>query len=202
MHPTLRRYWIQLTADRKKFGLLCAMVAVGMLLWARIVIISNVPRTATATNEDEQVEILNTADSTLYTSASREKSQVNIQLDRRPERDPFVIDPVFFPKPDIGAASSSNDDKSAANPVEDSESREARLMARLKEATGRLTLEAVMSGPPPMAIISGKAYRIGQTITTGTSQEYEFVLKEVSHRTVTLDFEGRKFELRMTQLGQ
>ena len=48
MSPKLRRIWIQLTTDRKRFGILCAMVALGLLLWGRLIVVSNLPRTAVA----------------------------------------------------------------------------------------------------------------------------------------------------------
>ena len=48
MNVLLLRLWIQATADRKRFGLFGVLLAVGMLLWARIIVISNPPRTAVA----------------------------------------------------------------------------------------------------------------------------------------------------------
>ena len=48
MMVKLRRLWIQLTADRKRFGALSVLLVLGLLLWARIIVISNLPRTAVA----------------------------------------------------------------------------------------------------------------------------------------------------------
>ena len=48
MQLVLRRLWIQITSDRKRFGLLCAMLLIGLLLWGRIIVTSNLPRTAIA----------------------------------------------------------------------------------------------------------------------------------------------------------
>ena len=35
MTPRFRRVWLQLTADKRRFGVLCAAITVGLLLWAR-----------------------------------------------------------------------------------------------------------------------------------------------------------------------
>ena len=43
-----RRLTIQMTADRRKFGVLCALTALGLLFWARIIVINNLPRTVLA----------------------------------------------------------------------------------------------------------------------------------------------------------
>ena len=48
MQLVLRRLWIQITSDRKRFGLLCAMLLIGLLLWGRIIVTSNLPRMAVA----------------------------------------------------------------------------------------------------------------------------------------------------------
>ena len=48
MSVLLRRLWIQITADRRRFGVFCALVALGFLLWARIIVISNIPKDAVA----------------------------------------------------------------------------------------------------------------------------------------------------------
>ena len=47
----LRRLWIQITSDRKRFGVLCAMLVLGLLLWGRIIVTTNLPRTAMAVDD-------------------------------------------------------------------------------------------------------------------------------------------------------
>lgn len=204
MQSTLRRFWIQLSADRKKFGLLCTMLAVGLLLWARIIVISNVPRTATATGENKVGAAATLPEDVIRDSSARTtpgREPISLRMDRTPRRDPFVIDQDFFPKPTIADASSAEANKLPAHPAEDAESREARRQARLEQALAGLKLEAVMTGAS-VALINGQTYRVGASIPAGKDQELEFVLKDVRQRTVLLEFEGRKFELRMTQPGQ
>ena len=59
MNEWLQRIWIQLTADKRRFGALVVVVAVGMLFWARIIIISQPPQRAVADDDPVGVISLN-----------------------------------------------------------------------------------------------------------------------------------------------
>lgn len=48
MKRKLNRLWRQATADKKKFGMLVTVLAVGLLLWGRLILLEKVPRHATA----------------------------------------------------------------------------------------------------------------------------------------------------------
>ena len=43
--------WAWLTASRKRFSLALSVVIVGLLLWSRLIMLSNMPRTAIADDE-------------------------------------------------------------------------------------------------------------------------------------------------------
>ena len=47
MQDQLRQAWRQLTADKKKLGLMVGLMAVGLLLWGRLML-KQVPQVATA----------------------------------------------------------------------------------------------------------------------------------------------------------
>ena len=64
----------------------------------------------------------------------------------------------------------------------------------------RFTLEAVMQRRP-MAVISGKTYRLHDVIPAMNSDQVRFELVNVGHRSVTLEYEGRRFVLRMKLPG-
>ena len=49
MQEQLQRAWRQLTADKKKLGLMVGLMAVGLLLWGRLML-KQVPQVATATD--------------------------------------------------------------------------------------------------------------------------------------------------------
>ena len=44
----LKRMWIQLTTDKRRFGLFCAALGIGLLLWARLIVVANIPKHAIA----------------------------------------------------------------------------------------------------------------------------------------------------------
>jgi hypothetical protein len=46
-------------------------------------------------------------------------------------------------------------------------------------------------------VISGKTYQLGDPIPAFKNEEIRFTLVEVSQRSVTLEYEGREFELKM-----
>ena len=47
----LRRFGVRLTADRRRFGILCMLMAVALLFWTRLIVIKRIPRTALAETE-------------------------------------------------------------------------------------------------------------------------------------------------------
>lgn len=48
-----RRFWTWLNADRKRFSVACLLTLFGLLLWSRLILVSNMPRTAIADDEEE-----------------------------------------------------------------------------------------------------------------------------------------------------
>lgn len=197
MTVQLRRMWIQLTADRKRFGVLCGVIAVALLLWSRIIVISNVPRTAVAEDHPEADVVAERLLGALNWSENDSlRPATQVTLERRPRRDPFVISIEHFPKPEAIDTSAEDRDKSAGEPAENAEAREARITARLRELVEGLSLEAVMSGPPPMALIDGVSYRVGDAVPAGTN-DTTFTLVEVGQRRVVLEIQERRFTLDM-----
>ncbi len=189
MPVVLRRLWIQITADRKRFGLFGVLLAVGMLLWARIIVISNPPRTAVAvpgaiapTPPDEP--------------DNRLSPPLRVTLARWPDRDPFTINPEVFPKPTPLVDLDPDRGKLQVQPTEDPEQAEARFRAQLRALVDRFKLEAVMR-KPPLAVISGKTYQLGDPIPAFENEEIRFTLLVVGERSVTLEYESREFELKM-----
>ena len=52
MYTLTRRCWAWLTASKPRFSFACALLVVGLLLWARLILVSNMPRTAVADDEE------------------------------------------------------------------------------------------------------------------------------------------------------
>lgn len=197
MRSRLRRAWIRVTADRRKFGMLCAIVGLALLLWARLLIISDMPRTAIARPEAGE----GGAD-TAPTPAESDKSDPPIRatLYVDPSRDPFAVDDRYFPRPTPLSDLPADLGKSNGKEVEDPREAEARVRARLQDLVDRFTLDAVMS-TGGMAVIDGATIRIGDSVAAKGSERISFSLAEVRQRSVVFIYEGRRFELKMTGPG-
>lgn len=191
----LRRLWIKLTADRKRFATLCIAVCVGMLLWARLIVISNAPRTAIA---DENVA-LDDAIEDDATPSDIEKAPIHVVLSERPEQDPFVINPNYFPDLAPVDENAGDQGKSDLQPAEDPELVERRFVVHLRTMVDGFTLEGVMVGAN-LAVIDGETYRQGDSIVS-SSEQIRFTLAEVKERSVILANEDRRFELKMSSPG-
>ena len=193
MSVLLRRLWIQVTADRRRFGLFCALVALGFLLWARIIVISNIPKEAVANPKPSQPKQPN--GSTAGTDNTADEP-VQVAMARRPLRDPFEINPLYFPNGAVVVQNPQVDPKLPPNGAENPDQAEARLEFQLRALIDRFKLEAVMGGNP-MAVISGQRYGLGAEVPAIGNEMIVFRLVDIEHRTVTLDFEGRRFVLKM-----
>ena len=186
----LRRIGLQISANRRQFGLLCGAVAVAMLLWARLIIVGNMPRMAMALPEP------GAQPSAAELATDVTENVIRVELDDRPGRDPFQIPFAHFPpirQPDVFLVKAP---KSDFEPVEDSAEVEANLRRQLQMLVDAMSLDAVMPSAS-LAIINGQTTETGQTVRAGRSGEHEFLLREVRQRSVTLEYEGRRFELNM-----
>ncbi len=196
----LRRLWIQVTADRKRFGLLCGTLAVGLLLWARLIVVSNLPRTVVA---DEPLPMPDQSSPTAAASSAsdnRDRHSLRVELSRVPIGDPFEISAKHFPKPTPVIVLTQEEAKSRGEATENPEQAEARLTEQLRALVDRFDLEAVMQGRP-MVAISGRTYRLHDWIPARGNDQIRFQLVNVGHRSVVLECEGRQFELQMKSPG-
>ncbi len=203
MSVMLQRLWIQLTADRRKFGVLCAALAVGLLLWARIILTSSVPRTAVADKATVVAASPPTqADDGLEMAMARLRSRRKpIELDERPMRDPFVISPVHFPNRTSQGLHPADQGKFTDQEADAFVDAAARRLATLQALAAGLRLEAAMSGAG-IGVISGHTARLGDFIPAVGNPDVKFELIEVNHRSVVLRFEEYTFELHMANPGK
>ena len=184
LNMLLRRFMVTLTADRRKFGVFCALLTLGLLFWARIIVIKNLPRTVMA--DGEGVAALVDSGAPSDGQSDKNGSEVrSVSLDLQPERDPFLLNDAYFPDSEKPASELGDGRKSPPSSSEEPE-----------QAISRLHLEAVMQGNP-MAVISGRTYRPGDWIQAGGTESLQFMLLEVRRRSVVLEHAGRHFELRL-----
>lgn len=212
MSKSLRRMWIQLTADRRRFGVLCATLGVGLLLWARLIIVSNVPRTAVA--DPGRSSAIDAAPKSPSAAADkpvgsrggaagkdarRSSEPIAVTLHGDFRRDPFVISPEHFPKASASPEVKQEAGKLPTEPAEDPFQTQARREARLRELLGSVKLEAAMGSS--MAVIDGKRYRVGDRLPAQGKERVEFTLVEVKQRSIVLEHQGVRFEVVMSLPG-
>ena len=193
----LKRVWIMLTADRRRFGILCTAIGLGLLLWARIIIISNMPRQAIA---DPESSIEETGAETGETRSYKSRPAIKVMMSERPIRDPFIINTAYFPESTHVVPIGPEQDKSAVQQVEDPELAERRHSAQFRALADQFRLKAVMTGGG-MAVLDGRTYRIGDSIRASGGQVF-FRLTEVRQRSVILEVGDRQFELKMSSPGR
>ncbi len=198
MMVLFKRYWLQLTADRRKFGALCGVLCVALLLWARLIVVSNMPRTAVADEDDP--EPASERPVTKATSDNGSDAPVRVALQSHPDRDPFVVSDNHFPKPTQVGALAPEAEKSLAQQTEDPEQAEALYRARLQALVNQLTLDAAMSSAS-LAVIGGRTFQAGGKVPAQDGGQTVFTLAEVRKRSVILEFKGRRFELEMSNSG-
>ncbi len=197
MNVWIQRLWIQLTSDRKRFGALCLMVLIGLLLWSRVILVSKPPQTAIADEEsDGQTETTDEASG----NETPEKTPVEVLLDGDTRRDPFRISSTHFPKPTSLDDKAEKTGKSGEDADDESVDEETLRTRQLQELADQLELEAVMTGRP-MAIINGQTYQRGADVPAPGDTPESFRLVEVNTLSVVLECEGRRFELHLRAPG-
>jgi hypothetical protein len=195
----VRRAWLQITADRRRFGMLCAMCCIGLLLWARIIIIAKLPRTAVADGQANAQQT--TSQRGMGGSDNRDRKPLMISLWDQPRRDPFLIQEDYYPRSTPFTTLNGEAGKSGPKQAETPERVEARLVEHLRAQVREMKLQAVMTGSP-MAVIDGRMYRPGSRIPAPKDEQIRFLLVEVRERSVILEFEGRRFTLEVPFPGE
>ena len=209
MPVVFQRIWIQLTSDRKRFAALCAMIVAGLLLWSRIILISNIPRTAVAGETAATAGLKASGDGSLAAGPGRgadnSKPIARIELWRAPIRDPFLINPSFFPKSNEPEQITPVPDKLLTQDAEVP----AAAAARATRQANVYRLTAVMSAQE-LAVINERVYRKGDEIAPPRDLKEsvlaKFTLMEVRDTSVEIQTEANgsvfKFVLKLNQPGQ
>lgn len=162
----------------------------GLLLWARIKILTNIPRTAIADPGDgAPVLVRNRPDLA---------EPQELRVPGRPATDPFRIDDAVFPVPARPAESSRAGAKVAGGNAEEIDPAQVRERERAAMAAS-FRVQAAGKGME-IAIVDGRTIRVGQSIeaTDGTA----FRLVEVGGEGVVLECEGTRYEVSIARPGR
>lgn len=162
----------------------------GLLLWARIKILTNIPRTAIADPGDgAPVLVRNRPDLA---------EPQELRVPGRPATDPFRIDDAVFPVPVRPEVSSRTGAKVAAGNAEEIDP----AMVRERERSAMAAAFRVQAAGEGMgiAVVGGRTVKVGQSIEgpDGTA----FRLVEVRGEGVVLECEGARYEVTIARPGR
>ena len=178
MNDQLKRLFDRATADKKKLGMMLGLLAVGLLLWGRLML-KQVPQVATATGGGAVAAAVQGGDAT---RAGRET--VKLALPTPVERDLFALAADRYRAIPIETKSQPNLPKLDLGPSDESVRR-----AVLEDARG-LRLQSVTLGDVPAAFINGRLVRLNATIDG-------FTLLHCDERSAVLEKHGTKVRIRM-----
>ena len=95
-----RRMSVRLTADRKRFSLLCMLTAVALVFWTKLILVDRPGTVAMAeTKVDEAIE---------HPVINAPKDPVRVILPEKPERNPFSVSAAHFPVAEESTLASGN----------------------------------------------------------------------------------------------
>lgn len=204
----LRRLYIQATADRRRLGVLCALMLLGVVLWGRNIL--------KAQNETRGSQGSTSAGETPDRSPETDNPgppPIQVALDRVPNRDPLSVDVRAFPRPNQIVVLPNENPKPGDDEAENERQR------RLQSLANRFELEAVMIGRP-LAVINGKTYRTRDYIPQNENErklsykvpavgkpETEFELVDIVSREdqgdreyltyVVLEYQGARYRVHL-----
>lgn len=187
MRSHIKRLWVQVTHNRKRFGIMCTLLVVSLLLWGRLIILQDVPRTGYATPEDTPEATASAADSS-ETAALEELPVKEVEFATEPRRN------IFMPSDWNSSQSSQLESTPLLTPKSDSdpsdvENRDARHAARIRQEGEALRLDSLLLGARPIAVINGNVITIGDAVDG-------FVLEKVLDWGVVLVKENVRVELK------
>jgi hypothetical protein len=150
----------ELKADRKKATAFCAVMAVGLLLWGRLLIGDDVPRVATATPDPSAAVAAATGPAApARRAAPARPATVELRRAGDPPRDLFDFDPSPY-KPTPDHAAGQGPAKLPRHPAD-----ESPATATVLEQARSLQVQSVVKhGAAPKALINGRLVNVGETI--------------------------------------
>ena len=164
---SIRRLSLQLTADRRRFAIFCGLLALGMLFWTRLIVIQDMPRVAMADPSENSAETSENNPVSNTTIAKRV-----VLLPEGPIRNPFQVNPNYYPLLEDIEESLDEDSKSEVLPTD-----------IVRSALHSHRLEAVMG---TVVVISGQTCRAGANVRDVTGGGHRIELAEVRDRSVVI----------------
>lgn len=208
MKQTVRYCWSWLTASRGRFSLVCVIALFGLLLWSRLILVSNIPRTAVAGDEDEQRSAVDDRGELQHAPGAPQESQSSDKDTSHGTQESTPSGPNSVPLThgSESVSKTSSDDwlireegKFESQGTEKSTQEDNRnQQQKIRSAIGNLRLESVMHDQL-MAVLNEKSYRVGSIIRVAGFESLRIELLEIRSQSVILNCEGRRFEMRTKQ---
>lgn len=188
MKKKLHRAWRQATADKKKFGILVTMLAVGLLLWGRLILLQEVPKIATADPDADQ------AQQTAGDSPRAEGGTAGLSMPPLPEvrvslSEDLPLNLFAFRHNRYKALPSEDSLQGGVQLAQSVDDEEARRRELVELARG-LRLQSVIQGKSPAIVINGEVLRVGDSING-------FELVSFNQRSAKVTRDGLTFLLNM-----
>ena len=175
------QYWRQVTADKRKFAAMSILCAVGLLMWGRL-LLKEVPRSAVATLEEAVA-------SDVTSESEKNITPINLRLVKVdvPQtlvRDLFTTDVSGYPRAER-EEESKDQAKSASYPADESPRADV-----VKQARQELSLQSIIMGEKPYAMLNGQLLTTGQPILG-------FRIVEIADRYVVVEKNTVRIKLGM-----
>jgi hypothetical protein len=160
----------------------------GLLLWARIRILTSIPKTAIA-DEPQTIE---------DREAEPPEIDTGIRDDFSVITDPFAIDGAVFPSPTRSAETARSEAPIFKPETVKVENQRPDGLETARRAAERFRLQSAGAGLTT-AVIDGRTLRIGDILES--SDGVQFTLVEVREQSVVLECDGQSFEIGFRGTG-
>ena len=159
----------------------------GLLLWARIKLLTSIPRTAMAVEAETVVADANPVEAFPDLPPAI--------AERGAPRDPFRISGLHFPNAGQNTAETRFEDKSASRGVEVEDREASHRRDRIASIAARLEVQGLMPGRG-IALIGGRVLRAGESFP-GDVDGTAFRLVSVEESSVVVESDGFEFDIRL-----
>ena len=199
MNEDLQRLWIRVTADRRKFSAMCVLAVIGLLLWARLLLLHDVPRVGLA-EPVSTVKGAGAATSETNEPDTNDRPSIEtatvVYLDASTQlaRNIFAAPESMFSQTEQAVPVDDVTPKSQTDTPEDPVEAEHRRIAAIEAQALKLHLDSLILGNAPAAVINNRVVREG-------GQVDGFVLERVLKRSVILAKDRVRVELKMDTPG-
>jgi hypothetical protein len=169
---------------------MCALGVVGLLLWARLMLLENVTRSGYAQPDSVKSDGAGGAGSADSSRSHVERRTLYVDVPETLTRNLFAAPQGMFPQTTQAVVPKSDEPKYETDTPEETVETPRQRAERIRKDAGMLTLESVLLGRTPVAVINGRMLKTGDTIKG-------FSIEEIRERSVLVRQEDVRVEITM-----